>query len=170
MTLKPDPPKRQLGGELVIPALAIAFTLYFFSTIWNSPWTAQVSAFMVGGILLLVCAIFLVRVALIYRAGEGNFGFGNLFTRQDISSGRIGLFATTIGYCVLIDQLGFTLTTFLFLSISMFILSKGRNAGFITLIAALMALAGWAVFIWAFDTRFPRGIFETTMKAMLTNG
>ncbi len=170
MTLKPDTPKRQLGGELVIPALAIAFTLYFFSTIWNSPWTAQVSAFLVGGVLLFVCAIFLVRVVLMLQSGEGNLGFGNLFSRSDISSGRIGLFATTIGYCVLIDQLGFTLTTFLFLSISMFILAKGRNAGFITLISAVMALAGWAVFIWAFDTRFPRGWFETTMKAVLSNG
>lgn len=170
MTLKSDTPERQLGGELVIPALAIAFTLYFFSTIWNSPWTAQVSAFLVGGILLLVCAIFIVRVVLILRSGQGNLGFGNLFTRADISSGRIGLFATTVGYCILIDQLGFTLTTFLFLSISMFILSKGRNAGFITLISATMALAGWAVFIWAFETRFPRGWFETTMKAVLSNG
>lgn len=170
MTLKPDAPKRQLGGELVVPALAIAFTLYFFSTIWNSPWTAQVSAFLVGGILLFVCAIFLVRVALMLRSGQGNLGFGNLFTREDIRSGRIGLFATTIGYCVLIDRLGFTLTTFLFLSISMFVLSKGKNAGFITLISAIMALAGWAVFIWAFDTRFPRGWFETTMKAVLANG
>ncbi len=170
MTLKPDAPKRQLGGELVIPALAIAFTLYFFSTIWNSPWTAQVSAFLVGGILLFVCAIFLVRVALMLRSGQGTLGFGNLFTREDIRSGRIGLFATTIGYCVLIDRLGFTLTTFLFLSISMYVLSKGRNVGFITLISAIMALAGWAVFIWAFDTRFPRGWFETTMKAVLANG
>jgi hypothetical protein len=37
-------------------------------------------------------------------------------------------------------------------------------------ISALVALIGWAVFIWAFETRFPRGWFETTMKAVLTNG
>ena len=29
---------------------------------------------------------------------------------------------------------------------------------------------GWAVFILAFDTRFPRGWFERTMEALLTNG
>ncbi len=170
MTLKPDSPKRQLGGESVIPALAIAFTLYFFSTIWNSPWTAQVSTFLIGGILLLVCAIFFVQAGLVLRSGQGNLGFGNLITREDISSGRVGLFATTVGYCILIDHLGFTLTTFLFLSSSMFILSRGRNAAFISLISAAMALAGWAVFIWAFDTRFPRGWFENMMKAVLSNG
>ena len=162
--------RRQLGGELVIPFLAIAFTLYFFSTIWNSPWTAQVSAFAVGGVLLLVCTIFILRCLVWLRQGEGSLGFGNLINREDIATGRVGLFITTLGYCLLIERLGFTLTTFLFLTLSMMILSKGKRPIFITVISAAMALGGWAVFIWAFDTRFPRGWFETTMKAVLSNG
>lgn len=162
--------KRQLGGELVIPVLAIVFTFYFFSTIWDSPWTAQVSAFLVGGILLLVCAIFIFRAVMMLRNGVGNLGFANLVTIDDLRSGRVGLFLTTLGYCVFIDQLGFTLTTFLFLGISMLILNRGKDAGFIVMVSGLMALGGWAVFIWAFDTRFPRGLFETTMKAVLGNG
>ncbi|NNE80674.1 MAG: hypothetical protein HKN18_10435 [Silicimonas sp.] len=162
--------RRQLGGELVIPCLAIAFTLYFFSTIWNSPWTAQVSAFAVGGVLLLVCGMFILRCVVMLGQGEGSLGFGNLFSRDDIATGRIGLFFTTLGYCLLIERLGFTLTTFLFLTLSMIILSKGKRPLFITAISAAMALGGWAVFIWAFDTRFPRGWFETTMKAVLANG
>ncbi|MCG6904866.1 MAG: tripartite tricarboxylate transporter TctB family protein [Rhodobacter sp.] len=161
---------RQLGGELVIPVLAVIFTLYFFATIWNSPWTAQVSAFMVGGILLLTCTIFMVRCVLWLRQGSASLGFGNLFSRDDIVTGRIGLLVCTVGYCVLIDRLGFTLTTFLFLALSMIVLSKGQRPVFITAISAVMALGGWAVFIWAFDTRFPRGWFETTMKAVLANG
>jgi len=161
---------RQLGGELVIPVLAVVFTLYFFSTIWNSPWTAQVSAFMVGGILLLVCAIFITRSIVWLREGNASLGFGNLFSREDIATGRIGLLITTVGYCLFIQRLGFTLTTFLFLALSMIVLSKGRRPVFIALVSAAMALGGWAVFIWAFDTRFPRGWFETTMKAVLANG
>lgn len=163
-------PPRQIGGELVIPIIAVGFTLYFFSTIWNSPWTAQVSAFMVGGVLLLVCTIFFVRAALWLSRGEGTLGVGNLFTLDDIRTGRIGLLVTTIAYVLFIDTLGFTLMTFLFLSISMLILAKGKNPGFITLISGVMALTGWAVFIWAFDTRFPRGWFETTMQAVMSNG
>jgi hypothetical protein len=166
----PKNARRQLGGELVIPVLAIVFTLYFFSTIWNSPWTAQVSAFAVGGILLLVCMIFILRSVFWLRAGDGSLGFANLFNREDISTGRIGLLATTVGYCVFIDRLGFTLTTFLFLALSMITLAKGKRPIFILLISATMAFGGWAVFIWAFDTRFPRGWFETAMKAVLANG
>ena len=161
---------RQIGGELVIPLFAVGFTFYFFSTIWNSPWTAQVSAFLVGGILLFVCGIFFVRCVVWLRRGDGTLGFRNLVTMNDIHSGRIGLFATTIAYVVFIDRLGFTLTTFLFLTSSMLILAKGRTPVFITMVSALMALTGWAVFIWAFDTRFPRGWFETVMKAVLANG
>lgn len=162
--------KRQLGGELVIPVLAIVFTFYFFTTIWNSPWTAQVSAFGVGGILLLVCGIFILRCLVWLRDGSASLGFGNLFSKSDLTTGRVGLLITTVGFCVFIEWLGFTLTTFLFLSLSMIILSRGKRPGLITLVSATMALGGWAVFIWAFDTRFPRGWFETTMKAVLANG
>lgn len=170
--MKPDKAesRRQLGGELVIPVMAIAFTLYYFSTIWNSPWTAQVSAFLVGGILLLVCGVFLLRCILWLSRGEGSLGFSNLFSMDDIRTGRIGLFAATVGFCVFIEQLGFTLTTFLFLLASMTVLAKGRRFGLIVGLSVLISLVGWAVFIVAFDTRFPRGWFETTMKAVLANG
>lgn len=170
MTPEDHSSRRQIGGELVIPVLSIAFTLYYFSTIWNSPWTAQVSAFLVGGILLFVCALFIVRCIGWLSRGEGTLGFGNLFSIDDITSGRIGLFVATLGFCILIGSLGFTLTTFIFLTVSMGLLSKGRNLPFIVLISAVIALVGWATFIWAFDTRFPRGWFEHTMRALLGNG
>ena len=165
-----DAEKKQVGGELVIPGIAVAFTLYFFSTIVNSPWTAQVSAFLIGGVLMLVCAIFFVRTGLSVSRGEAGLGLGGLFGRRDLGSGRLGLFAATVGYCIFIDELGFTLATFLFLLVSMAILGRGRRLGLVTMISAAMALGGWAVFIWAFDTRFPRGWFETTMQAVLNHG
>ncbi len=162
--------RRQLGGELVIPVMAIAFTLYYFSTIWNSPWTAQVSAFLVGGILLLVCAIFLVRCLVWLVNGQGSLGFSNLVNMNDIRTGRIGLLVATVGFCVLIEPLGFTLTTFLFMLVSMTVLGKARRMPLVLLIATTVSIIGWAVFILAFDTRFPRGWFETTMQAVLSNG
>ena len=166
---KTEPP-RALAGELLIPILAVAFTLYFFSTIWNSPWTAKVSAYLVGGVLLTVCAIFFVRFAVMYKNGKALLSFGYLFSRDDISSGRVGLVILTVAYCAFIDRLGFTLTTFLFLAISMLVLSKFKRPVLICTSSAIISLCGWAVFIWAFDTRFPRGWFETTMKAVLSNG
>ena len=43
-----EPEKKSIGGDLVIPGAAVILTLYYFSTILESPWTAQVSAFFVG--------------------------------------------------------------------------------------------------------------------------
>jgi hypothetical protein len=150
--------------------MAIAFTLYYFTTIWNSPWTAQVSAFLVGGVLLLTCGLFVIRCIIWLMRGEGTLGFGNLVNMEDIRTGRIGLFATTIGFCFLIEPLGFTLTTFLFLLVSMTILGKAQRTVLVVLLSAVISFIGWAVFILAFDTRFPRGAFERFMEAMLSNG
>jgi len=170
MTDGPDNTPRAIGGELIIPVLAVAFTLYFISTIIDSPWTAQVNAFMIGGILLFLCLIFLVRSVLSLRAGDATLSFGNIISRDDWTSGRIGLLVTTIAYAILIEWGGFTLTTFLFLAVSMAILNHGKRLGLITIISAIMAFSGWALFIWAFDTRFPRGWFEGVMQSVLSNG
>ncbi|MEM6971568.1 MAG: tripartite tricarboxylate transporter TctB family protein [Pseudomonadota bacterium] len=159
-------PRAHAGGELVIPVAAVAFTLYYVSTIWNSPWTAQVGAFLVGGLLLTFCALFFVRVALELRGGEASFGFQNLMTWDDWYCGRVGLLATTIGYVWFVEDLGFTLTTFLFLFLSMAILNQLRHLVTCFAVSAVMALGGWALFIWAFDTRFPAGWFEETMKGI----
>ena len=43
--------KKSVGGELVIPIAALLFTGYYFYTIIDAPWTAQVSAFFVGSIV-----------------------------------------------------------------------------------------------------------------------
>lgn len=158
---------RPMGGELVIPVLAVAFTLYYFSTIWSAPWTAQVGAFLIGGVLLGLCAMFFVKAALHLRAGRASLEAGSLVGFEDVRSGRLGLIAATIGYAWLIDAFGFTLTTFLFLFVSFAILNRGRRLGLGAAVAALMALGGWALFIWAFETRFPRGWFETAMRSLL---
>ena len=166
----PNRAPRHLGADLVIPVLAVVFTLYFFTTIWNSPWTAQVSAFALGGVLLFVCLLLFIRVIGQYRRGEGRFTFTSLVNYEDIRTGRLALVVTTLGFCYFIDSLGFTLTTFLFLWTSMAVLGAFKRLGLVTITAAIMSLGGWAVFIWAFDTRFPRGWFEETMKAVMANG
>ena len=170
MSEHPEASRRQAGGELVIPVAAIAFSLYFFSTILESPWTAQVSAFLIGGVLIALCLGFIVKTALAVAGGSASLGFGALARRDDWRSGRIGLLGATVGYVILIDWGGFTLTTFAFLAISMAILGRGRRLGLIALVSAAMALGGWALFILAFDTRFPRGWFEAAMAAVLANG
>ncbi len=162
--------KRSLGGELVIPVVAIVFTLYYFSTIVDSPWTAQASAVVVGAVLIALSAAFVIRSAIAVRRGKADLGLGDLFSRADITSGRLALLVVTLGYILLIEWAGFTITTFAFLFAGMLALNRGRGPGLIAALAAIMSLGGYLLFILAFDTRFPRGPFETFMKAMLGDG
>ena len=170
MNDQPDtekPEKKSMGGELVIPIGALLFTIYYFWTIIDVPWTAQVSAFFVGSILILLIGVFLYRVIGQVRRGEADLGMGPLVAPTAFIPKRIALFALTLGFCILVNYLGFTITSFIFLTSAMLLLGDGRRKGLIVSVAAIMALAGWALFIWAFDTRFPAGPFETMMNGLL---
>ena len=143
------------------------FTLYYFWTIIDVPWTAQVSAFFVGTILIgLICAFVFKCIGRI-RSGEASLGMGPLFEPTSFIPKRLALFGLTLGFIFFVQYLGFTITVFLFLSGAMLLLSNGQKKTFIISLSAILALAGWALFIWAFNTRFPAGPFEIMMKGLL---
>ena len=162
--------RNSIGGQLVIPAASVALALYYFTTIIDSPWTAQVSAFMIGSILIALCMALFVRIALQVKRKQADLRMTELFTTEDLTNGRVALFAFTFGYIVLINWAGFTITTFCFLFLSMVVLNNGQRKLVSALIAGVMSLSGWGLFILAFDTRFPRGPFENLMEAVLSYG
>ena len=161
------PEKKHLGGELIIPGVALLFTLYYFTTIIDVPWTAQVSAVFVGSILCLCILIFIARVALTVRRGEADLGLGKLVEPVNYIPKRLILLGLTIGYILVIQWGGFTLTTFVFHSLAMMVLNEGRRKGFIVTLSAVLAFSGWLLFIYAFETRFPAGPFENLMKGII---
>ena len=161
------PEKQAIGGDLIIPVAGLLFTLYYFSTIINSPWTAQVSAFLIGGILLLLIVIFFVRSALAIKSGEANLRFDRLVEPRHLLPKRLALVALTIAYVYLVQWGGFTLTSFAFLSLAMLLLSNGRKKRFIFVLSGVLALGGYLLFILAFETRFPEGPFELLMEQVL---
>ncbi len=163
----PSTDKRHVGGELVIPIAGLAFTIYYFSTILDSPWTAQVSAFFVGAILVGLIAAFLIKTVVAYMAGEVDFAAGPLAEPLSFLPKRVALLCLTVGYIIVIHYLGFTITTFLFLAASMLLLSNGRNIAFILGLSLVVSVAGWALFILAFETRFPIGPFEALMNTLI---
>ena len=167
MDQAPDPePKRQIGGELIIPVMALAFTLYYFSSIIDSPWTAQVNAFLVGSILIvLVLAFFAVCVREL-RQGRATLGASDLIEPRRLIGKRLGFIGLTLGYLLVIGWLGFTLTTFLFLAGSMLLLGGGRRPALCLGLSAAMAGIGYAAFIALFETRLPEGPIETLLAAV----
>jgi hypothetical protein len=161
---------RAVGGDLVLPVAAVAFTIYYFWSIWESPWEARVAAFLIGSILILLVAILLVRTLKDILVGEASLGLGELAGPAWVMPRRLVLLALTLGYVIGLDWLGFTLTSFLFLFAGMLTLSDARGDPrkiiHYGIVSAILSLAGWALFIVAFDTRFPAGPFEELMGAM----
>jgi len=161
------PESKPIGGELLLPVAALLFTLYYFWTIIDTPWTAQVSAFFVGTILIALIIMFFVRTWWQMRRGEVNLGIGDLITPTNFIPKRLVLLALTIGYIYLVTFLGFTITTFLFLSLTMLLLGKGQRKMLVFIVSAVLALSGWLLFIYTFDTNFPAGPFEIMMQGLL---
>lgn len=161
------PAKKHLGGDLVIPVAALLFTLYYFSTIIESPWTAQVSAFFIGAILIALVLVFFIKSALAVRRPEADLGMHGLLAPRPYVPKRFGLLALTLGFIYFVEWGGFTLTTFAFMSLAMLLLSGGRNKRLILILCAILSLGGYLLFILAFDTRFPAGPFELLMQQVL---
>jgi hypothetical protein len=161
------PRKTSAGSDLIIPVAGISLAIYYFSTIIESPWTAQVSAFFVGSILILLSLILIVRTALALRAGSARFDFRRVTEPADFIGKRLVLLALTVAYIYVIHWTGFTLTTFVFLALAMLLLNDGRNKRLILVLSALMAVGGWAMFVYAFETRFPLGPFERLVNGVL---
>lgn len=155
-----QPERKEVGGELILPAAAGLFTIYYFTTIQGVPWTAQVSALFVGSILIVLCAIFAGATILRVRRGEQSLGFGPLVAPRAYAGKRLIMLALTLGYAAVIDWAGFTLTTFVFLFAGMSVLGEGRRIRQVAALSLLMSVGGYLLFVVAFKTSFPKGPLE----------
>ena len=160
------PARKEVGGELILPAAAVLFAIYYITTIQDVPWTAQVSALLVGSVLIVLCAMLAVRTLLGVRRGEQSLGLGPLIAPRAFIGKRLILLALTIGYIAFIEWLGFTLTTFVVLAASMLVLGEGRRKGLILILSAVLSIGGYLLFVVAFQTRYPVGPVDALLKAM----
>lgn len=161
------PEKKHIGSDLIIPVAALIFTLYYFSTIIHSPWTAQVSAFFIGSVLIALIVAFLVMNGMSILRGKADLGLSRLTEPMSFMPTRMALLALTIAYIYVIHIAGFTITTFVFLSAAMMILSGGRRWLFILILSAILAVGAYFLFEYTFEVRFPKGPFEYMMAGVL---
>jgi len=157
---------RQIGGELIIPALALIFTLYYISTVYDSPWSAKVNAYMIGGVLIAVVLLFFGVALREVLQGRATLGASNLLAPYDILPRRLGFIGLTLGYLVVIHWLGFTLTTFLFLAGSMLLLGGGKRPVLCISASAVLSLIALGLFVVLFQKRFPKGPIEYLVQAL----
>ena len=159
--------KRQIGGELIIPVLALIFTLYYISTVINTPWTAQLNAYMVGSVLIVLVLLFFAYAFREVLARRATLGVSNLLAPYGILPKRLTFMGLSLGYLVVMEWLGFTLTTFLFMASSMYVLGNGRRPGAYLLAGIISAVIALGVFVILFQKRFPKGPIELFVQALM---
>jgi len=156
---------RTYGADLILPVAASLYAVYYVASVWDFPPEAQRSGMALAGLLLTFTTLFFIRTA--WRALRGGwvFDMSPLLGAPQDRLRRAGFVAAIFGYLLVAPWGGFTLTTFLFLTVAGLLAGVGsvRRA---LIFAAIAALGGWAFFIEALGAKFPLGPFERLVAGM----
>ena len=162
---------RNILPDCIIPALALGFTIYYLTTITEVPWISQASAFVVSGLLVLSVVAFAVRSTWRVRRGEEELRLGGsmhlLFGDFGIRLKRLAMLLLAIGFVWVIDTLGFTLSTLVFVFAGIVILSGLADWRRALIISLACSSTGYLVFIYFFKTRFPLGPIENLLRGLI---
>jgi len=157
--------------DCIIPIIALIFTIYYLTTITDVPWISQASAMVVSGLLLLSILAFVLRSFWRIQRGEETIrlqGVLQLLTGdRDIRLKRLALLILAIGYVGFIENLGFTLSTLVFVFAGIVVLSSWSNWKKALIISLSCSFLGYVIFIYLFKTRFPSGLIENLLKGLL---
>ena len=157
---------RNVLPDLVIPLLALGFTVYYLTTITEVPWISQASAVTVSGLLIAAIVAYLIRTAVRIRRGSEIVAMPGRVRVREVTIRRIGLLALTVAYVGAIETLGFTLTTVVFIFFGVVLLSSWANWKSAALASVCCSVTGYVVFIYFFETRFPKGPVENALQGM----
>lgn len=163
---KSNTPPRNVLPDLIIPGMALAFAIYYLTTITEVPWIAQASAVLVSGLLLMSILAFAVRTTYRLKVGSEFISWHGLFPNRVLLAKRLCLLGLTIAYVWFLETLGFTLSTFFFLALAIMLLSSAANWKKSLTIALAASVIGYVVFIFVFETRFPKGPVERTIESL----
>ncbi len=158
--------KQAVGADLVIPVMAVAFTIYYFSSIWGLGWEATANGLAIGTILLLLIGIFLVRTALQLKRSEATLAMEKILKPMESQGRRLGLIAAIIAFIVVLPWLGLTLAIFFFMCATMLVLGVRKPLALLAT-ALSVAAGGYVGFIVVLNTRFPHGPVENLLARFL---
>jgi hypothetical protein len=155
-----------VGADFVIPALALAFAVYFFVDIAELAWEAKANGVLIGTILVVLIAIQGVRLGLQLAGGEGRLGFESLLGPREALPARLALVGITIAFVVAVQWLGLTLTLFLAMAAAlraMGLKSWKKNL----LISFIVAALAWGLFIALLESDMPHGPVEIVLSRII---
>jgi hypothetical protein len=162
---RPSGSKEPLGADLVIPALALGFAVYFFLSIADLAWEAKANGVLIGTILVVLIGIQLARVGAELVKGNANLRLARLWQPREALPKRVGLVLITVAFIVAIRWLGLTLGLFLALFAALYLMGV-RKPSHLALVPLGVAAAAYGLFIAALDSDLPRGPVEQLIAAL----
>jgi hypothetical protein len=150
--------KHPAGADLVIPALALAFAVYFFFSIADLAWEAKANGVVIGGVLVALILIQIIRTGMHLARGAASFAFDPLWQPRDALVKRVGMVFVTIVFIATLKWLGLTLGLALALLAALWIM--GARGKTLVLIPVTVAAAAYLLFVALLQSDIPHGPIE----------
>lgn len=154
--------KKPQGADLVIPALALGFAIYFFVSIADLAWEAKANGMVIGAILVGLIALQLLRIGIRLAKGQANLGFSPLWEPREALGKRLGMVAVTIAFIATLDWLGLTLGLALALFAALWIM--GARGKTLAIVPLAVALAAYLLFVALLQSDIPHGPIERLLS------
>jgi hypothetical protein len=154
--------KRPLGADLIIPALALGFALYFFVSIADLAWEAKANGVIIGGILVALIAAQVVRIGIQVAKRQADLGFSPVWEPRDALGKRVGMVVLTIAFVATLSWLGLTLGMLLALFAALRIM--GARGKTLIIVPVAVALAVYLLFVVLLQSDIPHGPIERLLS------
>jgi hypothetical protein len=151
-----------LGADLVIPALALAFAIYFFVSTAGLAWEAKANGVFIGAALIALVVLQVGRIVLRVARGQGRLDFDPLWRPSELLWKRMGLVAVTALFVVTLPWLGLTLGLWLGILAQLWIIGV-RRWKILFWIPTSTAACIYLLFIALLDSGFPHGPIEVLL-------
>lgn len=166
---EPVETKRGIGGDLVIPLLALVFAAYFFVSISGLQWEARANGTVIGIILVALSAVQILRSLLLVRWDAARFSPGPLLEPREALSRRIALIAILAAFVWFVEWTGTTLGLALMMLAAMWVMGV-RDWRWLALISIGVPTVVCGLFILVLGTKLPEGPIEHALAALLGGG
>ena len=150
--------KQPAGADLVIPALALAFAVYFFFSIAELAWEAKANGVVIGGVLVALIVVQIIRTGMHLARGAASFAFDPLWQPRDALVKRLGMVFVTIVFIATLKWLGLTLGLALALLAALWIMGARGKA--LVVIPVTVAAAAYLLFVALLQSDIPHGPIE----------
>jgi hypothetical protein len=150
--------KSPLGADLVIPALALGFAVYFFVSIAELAWEAKANGVVIGGVLVVLILIQLGRIAARAWKHDASLSFDALLQPRDALLKRAGMVIVTIAFIATLKWLGLTLGLALALLAALWIMGARGRA--LLIVPVSVAAAAYLLFVALLGSDIPHGPIE----------